>query len=1134
MTTLASTDPTDEVSDGDGALPRDRSPDDRPSATVQETPTPTHAPAPFGGVRTTAVSRLIVRRRGLVLLASLALLICSAVLGGQVFGALTTGGFLDPASESSEAKELLEEVFDERPSNLVLVVTATEGTVDDAGVEAAATTFTNQFLQPGGADAARIDAVSYWSLGRPEALRSTDSRRAVVAMRVTAEDEDLVHDATERIEDAAKDLPTGSITVQPAGIAAVDIAVTKQVERDLVRAELIAVPILVVLLVLVFGGLLAAGLPLAVGLVSVAGTLLTLWVTSRFTDVSVFSINLTTAMGLGLGIDYSLFVVTRFREELAKRDRSREAVEAAVAITLRTAGRTVVYSALTVAVSLTALLLFPLYFLRSFAYAGIGVVLIAAAASVISLPALLVLLGHRVAERRRFLHRNRAHAHEGFWHRTAMWVMRRPIPIVVVVGALLVAAGVPFIHAEFGTPDDRVLPIGHPVREAADILRSEFPTNETDAFAIVAPDANPLDTAALDAYAGAVSAIPGVARVDAFSGRFIGGTKVAVADGTDPSLLRFARSDTPGTWLSVVPSIEPISAEGERLIDAVRALDAGNSMGRTLVGGVSAELVDTKAAIADRLPAAGAWIAVTTLVLLFLMTGSVIVPLKAIVINLLSLTATFGAMVWIFQDGNGSDLLNFTPTGTLDVTTPILMFCIAFGLSMDYEVFLLSRIKECYDRTKDNVASVALGLEQTGRLVTAAAALLAVTFLAFATSGITFIKLFGLGLAIAVIMDAAIVRSLLVPALMRLAGDLNWWAPSPMRRFHQKYGLHEVHEPDEVAAAVPSTRPGDVVPVRAFAPQADLDIADRRPDGLEELHHDAVRADDEPTEPALDATVARNLDHDLADAAADHRDVTDLHAADLDHDRVLAENTIRDDRSDLDDSADLDDRMDLDDAEVDDADLHDPDLDDAELDDADLDGEMVDEAVEVDEEDVPAEPATTEGVADPVDELVLASIDVPSAELPQPVLAQAVDAALEQSVRELDGRVTDLDDRVSVLEQRFEAHLAAPPVEWVLTPRRVGPGAWVRTVSQRIDQRGAAPAEGPPSAADSTERAESVSVDTGTSPLTGQPAASGDTTDAVVADQAAATVTVSAEDAWFLEALSRALLPPDDQPVTGA
>jgi RND superfamily putative drug exporter len=536
-----------------------------------------------------------------------------------------------------------------------------------------------------------------------------------------------------------------------------------------------------ILLLFVFRGVVAASLPMLVGVIAVLGTLLSLFVIGSITDVSIYAINLTTALGLGLAIDYSLFIVSRFREEL----KAGRTVEHAVVRTMETAGKTVLISSLTVAVSLSALLVFPLYFLRSFAYAGVAVVLLALAGSLLSLPALLAVLGHRVNSLRIGRRLEERADHEGTWHRIATFVMRRPIPIAVGVVAVLLLLGAPFLRVNFGTPDDRVLPTSAESREASDVLRSDFTGNSAESFGVVAAG---VDTARLDdvtTTAATISAMAGVARVDSAAGTFVGGA-LAIAGDADARF--FAADGTAVTWMSVVPTFAVASQQGEQLVQDIRDLDLPIEVA---VEGSAAELVDTKAAISDALPLALALVVLATFVLLFMLSGSLLVPVKALALNFLSLTATFGAMVWIFQDGNLADLLGFTATGTIDISMPILMFCIAFGLSMDYEVFLLSRIKEEHDRTGDNEASVALGLERTGSIVTAAAALLAITFFAFGTSGVSFIKMFGIGLGLAVLMDATVVRAFLVPAFMRLAGEANWWAPGPLRRFHDRYGMRE-------------------------------------------------------------------------------------------------------------------------------------------------------------------------------------------------------------------------------------------------------------------------------------------------------------------------------------------------------
>jgi RND superfamily putative drug exporter len=731
----------------------------------------------------TRLGQFTVRRRRLVLLASVVLLAAAGVFGTGVFERLSGGGFEDPSADSSRADRALREVFDTGVPNYVLLIDAQTpsapgaNAVDHPDVEAAAA----EVLAHLEADPAVEEALSYWSLGKVAPLRSTDGDSALIVARLGG-DESAQQDASARLDEELREID-GPIEIGSGGMSPVFHAVSTQIEKDLGRAEMVAVPITLFLLVLVFGGLVAAGLPLAVGAVSVLGTFFTLWLITQFTDVSVFSINLVTAMGLGLAIDYSLFVVSRFREEV----RAGRSTEDAVVRTVETAGRTIMVSALTVAISLSALLVFPLFFLRSFAYAGVGVTLVAMLASIVTLPALLAVLGGRVDSLRLWRARPQPPIGEGRWHTIAMAVSRRPAVLAIAVIVVLCVLGAPFLGVRFGLPDERVLPEDAPARITTQRFGEEFESAEAFALPVVALDADDPADETIDEYAAALSEVEGVGRVDAPTGRFLDGTKVL---GADPMLESFRASDGSGAVrLSVVPEVEPMSTDAEELVTALR--DVPSPLGEVLVGGQSAHLVDTKAAIAARLPWAGAIIVGATFVLLFLMFGSVLVPLKALVLNVLSLSATFGAMVWIFQEGHGSGLLDFTATGLTDTTTPILMFCIAFGLSMDYEVFLLSRIKEEHDQGADNATSVARGLERTGRIVTAAAALLSVTFLAFATSEISFIKLFGLGLTLAVLMDATLLRAVLVPAFMKLAGEANWWAPRWMRGLHERFGLSE-------------------------------------------------------------------------------------------------------------------------------------------------------------------------------------------------------------------------------------------------------------------------------------------------------------------------------------------------------
>jgi RND superfamily putative drug exporter len=733
------------------------------------------------------LGRVVLRYRRLVLGLALVFLPVAALVGGGVKARLSAGGFADPASESARAARLLESRFATGAPNIVVLVTARGGadaSVDDPAVEAAGLALAHRLAAEAGVRA----VTSYWGAFHAPPLRSKDGRSALILGQVPG-DEDAVRDVTAPLA-ARYRVTTGPVTAELGGAGEVFRQIEDQTQRDLRRAEAITLPVTLLVLVVVFGSAVAAGLPLAVGALAVLGTLLVLRVVTALTDVSIFALNLTTAMGLGLAVDYSLFIVSRYREELARGfDPDR-----AVLRTMQTAGRTVAFSALTVAVSLAALLVFPLPFLRSFAYAGVGVVATAAVGAIVVLPALLAVLGRRIDRLALFRHRATA-VEDGFWYRRARAVMRRPVTVVVAVTAVLVVLGVPFIHLDAGLSDDRVLAPGSSVRTVGDAIRAGFSSKEAAALSVVST--GQFDAAApgrgdeIGRYAAALSGLPGVARVDASTGFYLFGLNLL---GPNDLSRRFTVPGR-GTWLSVVPSVEPLSPAGERLVKAVRATPAPFPV---LVGGDSARLVDGKAVLARHLPLALVLVALSTFVLLFLMVGSLLVPVKALALNVLSLSATFGSLVFIFQEGHFARRLHFTPTGSISIFIPVLLFCIAFGLSMDYEVFLLSRIKEEFDLGAANDDAVAVGLERTGRIVTAAALLLALVFVAFATAQVTVVKVFGVGLALAVLVDAFLIRATLVPAFMRLAGRANWWAPRPLRRLHLRYGIWEAEPLDIV------------------------------------------------------------------------------------------------------------------------------------------------------------------------------------------------------------------------------------------------------------------------------------------------------------------------------------------------
>jgi RND superfamily putative drug exporter len=537
-----------------------------------------------------------------------------------------------------------------------------------------------------------------------------------------------------------------------------------QAQEDLARGETLALPVMLVLLLLVFRGFVAAVTPLLVAVVAVAGALLILLGVSHVADISAYSVNVITMLGLGLAVDYSLLVISRFREERA----AGLELPAAIERTLATAGRTVAFSGLTVAAALCGLLVFAEPFLRSLAWGGIGVVLVAMVAAVTLVPALLGLWGRRIRPAR-------ARSDHGLFYRLSRLVQRAAPVIVVLVAALLILLALPFRHARLQNSGLESLPRSSESRQLFETVRTRFQGGGTDPVVVVVESVPGSPMVA--AYLRQVERLPGVARVEP-------------RRGTPPQI----------TVLDVVPEGPSEGPVATRLVEQVRALERPVAAGVT---GPAAFLVDYRDSLTGRLPAALALIGLATFTLLFLMTGSVVVPVKAIVMNVLSLGASFGALVWVFQDGHLSGLLGFDAPGMIDITVPVLIFVFAFGLSMDYEVFLLSRIKEAWDQTGDNDRAVALGLQRTGRIVSSAAALIVVVFLGFAAGELLTIKEVGLGMAIAVVLDATVVRMLLVPATMKLMGRWNWWAPPALRRLHDRFGLAEASPAEPAPAGEP-------------------------------------------------------------------------------------------------------------------------------------------------------------------------------------------------------------------------------------------------------------------------------------------------------------------------------------------
>ncbi|GAA2856387.1 membrane protein [Actinoplanes cyaneus] len=717
------------------------------------------------------VVRLTARHPKLVLLVALLLAGLAVAFSGDVVSALKTGGFDDPDSDSVRGRQVLAEHFRAADPNLVVLIAKPGGSVDDPDTRAAAQRVTQRLVT----DPAVTVAGSYWA-GRLPQLASRAHDKGMILVHVDGDDDTSAERAAVLHDDLA--VQDGPIRVEFGGFTQINNDINDQVTKDLATAETIAVPITLVLLLLVFGTVGAAGAPLLIGIFSIVSTLGTLRLLAALTDVSVFSVNMATALGLGLAVDYSLLFVSRYREE---RLRTPD-LTTAIGATMRTAGRTILFSAATVAVALCSLLVFPQYFLRSFAFAGIAVVVTTVGAAMLVLPALLALLGHRIDKWSLW----KVRSESTFWARLADFVLRRPVRTAAPVILVLVLLALPFAHVRFGVADDRVLPHEAESRVVADTLRTEFADTGSGATVVVAEHWGSGTEARIRVadYAARLSEVPGVTRVDSMVGSYQHGVIVVAPGRADP---RFTGADT--TWFSVVSDVEPYSDAGAVLARAIRAVPVPAEV-PVLVTGPAAQLVDITGSIARRLPIAAVLIAVSTFVLLFLLTGSVLLPIKALLLNTLTMSAVFGVAVWIFQDGHLSSVLGQTGA-PLAVAIPVLLFCVAFGLSMDYEVFVLSRVIERHEQGADLHTAVVEGMSKSVRVISAAAGILSVSFLAMLSSGVSLIQFFGLCASLAIILDALLVRPILVPAFMRAAGRWNWWAPRPLRAIHARLGLKE-------------------------------------------------------------------------------------------------------------------------------------------------------------------------------------------------------------------------------------------------------------------------------------------------------------------------------------------------------
>ncbi|OBB94650.1 hypothetical protein A5782_09075 [Mycobacterium sp. 852002-40037_SCH5390672] len=719
-----------------------------------------------------------------VIAAGALLFIAAAAFGIPVAQHLSAGGFHDPGSESAQATRLLTDKFGQSDQQIVISVSAPDGARSPHARDAA-----NEIISHLQRSPFVLNVASAWTSPPPTntGLISKNGKSGLIVANLTGDQTQLQAYAKSFANQIGRD--RDSVTVRTGGTAALYAQVNEQSERDLFAMEMIAVPLSFLALVWAFGGLLAAALPVAVGLMAIVESMAVLRVINLSTQVSIYALNLSTAMGLALAIDYTLLIVSRYRDELNDGAMPDEALIQ----TMVTAGRAVLFSATTVASSMLALVLFPMYFLKSFAYAGVATVAFAAFAAVTITPAALVLIGPKLDSfdirqlARQVLRRPpplKMPLQKRFWYRWSMFVMRHAVPLTLIVTALLVSIGLPFLGLRWGFSDDRMLPRSASARQVGDQLRHDFTDDLATVVFVVIPDTRGLSPADLERYAADLSRVPDVSSVTAPAGSFVGGNMAG-----PPST---ATGMVDGSALLTITSTAPLNSRASDLqLDRLHGVrgPAGRSV---LLGGLAQTNRDSVDAIAAKLPVVLGLVALIAVVLVLLLTGSAVLPLKALILNVLSLTATFGALVWIFQDGHLGGL-GTTPTGTLIANTPVLLFCIAFGLSMDYEIFLISRIRELWltsQRTSSaNQESIARGIALTGRVVTAAALVMSISFAALTASQVSFMRMLGLGLTLAVLADATLVRMVLVPASMHLLGRANWWAPKPLSWLHDKVAL---------------------------------------------------------------------------------------------------------------------------------------------------------------------------------------------------------------------------------------------------------------------------------------------------------------------------------------------------------
>lgn len=692
------------------------------------------------------LGHLIAKRKKSVLSLFLLATVLAGGIGSQVFSRFDSGGYSDPNSDSAKVWEYLDETFNVKDPAIVLVVDGKDKSVDDPEVVASAQKIESQVRSESSAE----NVISYWSAGGAPSLKSKDGTSAFIFVYLKSTDFTEIDKLGGEYQ-KKYDGTFENVEVYASGGAVFANAINGRIQNDLKISEAISIPLTFLLLLFVFGAMAASAMPLLVGVTAILGTFLVMYLLTLVTDVSIFALNLTTGLGLGLGIDYALLMVNRFREELAKGLDN----ESAIVNTLRSAGKTVFYSGLTVVLTLISLTFFPQNFLKSMGYAGAAVVALAVLGALIPLPAILALMGSKI--NKGVVRKNAiVQKEDGRWARVARFVMRRPVSVVTASLAILFVMIAPITNIKFSQVDSGVLPKNDRAYIASQFIADEFPGQESNPIEIVFPN-GASQTEEINSFMTRVAATPGIIRVG--QPEITGASARVVA----------------------IHSMQPRTPEGEDLIHKLRDLPSPEG---TLIGGAAADYADTQGAISRTLPAVIGWIMITVLLLLFAFTGSVLLPIKAVILNFTSLAATMGVLTWIFIDGNMKFLVgDFIETGSLDTNTMVLIAVVAFGLSMDYEVFLLSRIKEEHDAGKSNIDAVAYGLQKSARIITAAAFILAVVFAAFVISGVTSIKMMGFGVAFAILLDATLIRAFLVPALMRLFGERNWWAPRSLKRF---------------------------------------------------------------------------------------------------------------------------------------------------------------------------------------------------------------------------------------------------------------------------------------------------------------------------------------------------------------